>query len=40
MVNTKDIIPSYGMFWQYPVITEKTFYQQNHTDEKYIGMPF
>ena len=40
MVNTNDIIEKTKLFWQYPVITEKTFYQQNHTDEKYIGIPW
>ena len=27
-------------FWQYPVITEKTFYEQNKHDQKYLGAPF
>lgn len=28
------------VFWQYPVITEKICYMQNHKNEKYIGFPW
>lgn len=28
------------IFWQYPVITEKTFFLQNHTNPNYIGFPW
>ena len=28
------------LFWQYPVITEKTFYQQNKSKTNYIGIPW
>jgi len=28
------------LFWQYPVITEKTFYEQNKTNENYLGIPW
>lgn len=37
---TENLIKSYKLFWQYPVITEKTFYEQNKHDEKYIGFPW
>ena len=30
----------YKLFWQYPVITEETFYNQNKNDENYIGFPW
>ena len=28
------------LFWQYPVITEKTFHQQNKSKTNYIGIPW
>jgi len=37
---THDIISSYKLFWQYPVITEKTFYEQNKDDKYYLGFPW
>lgn len=40
MVKAEDIIKTYNMFWQYPVITEKSFYLQNKNDSKYIGIPW
>ena len=30
----------YKLFWQYPVITEKTFYKQNKNDPKFLGIPW
>ncbi len=27
-MNLDELIQKLGLFWQYPVITEKTFYQQ------------
>ena len=37
---TDEIMKNYKMFWQYPVITEKTFYEQCMNDDKYIGFPW
>ena len=37
---TEYVMNEYNLFWQYPVITEETFYNQNKTDEKYIGLPW
>ena len=28
------------LFWQYPVITEKTFYEQNKNDPNYLALPW
>tara|TARA_B100001758_G_scaffold245120_1_gene257592 strand:+ start:809 stop:2656 length:1848 start_codon:yes stop_codon:yes gene_type:complete len=33
-------IEEQGLFWQYPVITEKTFYEQNKEDPMYLGLPW
>lgn len=35
-----SIIEKYKLFWQYPVITEKTFYEQNKGNDSYIGFPW
>ena len=40
MFNTEEILNKYKLFWQYPVITEKTFYLQNKNNEKYLGLPW
>lgn len=40
LFKTDEILLKTGLFWQYPVITEKTFYQQNKNNEKYIGLPW
>ena len=37
---TSEILTKYKLFWQYPVITEKTFYEQCGNDSKYIGFPW
>ena len=37
---TETLINNYKLFWQYPVITEETFYNQNKNDENYIGFPW
>ena len=37
---TDTLINNYKLFWQYPVITEETFYNQNKNDEHYIGFPW
>ena len=36
----EEIIKKYKLFWQYPVITEKTFYEQNKDNNCYIGFPW
>jgi hypothetical protein len=38
--DTNEILTKFKIFWQYPVITEKTFYEQNKSDEKYLGLPW
>jgi len=38
--NVEKIMNLENLFWQYPVITEKTFYEQNKKDPKYIGLPW
>ncbi len=37
---TDVIMKNFKLFWQYPVITEKKFYQQNKNTQGYIGMPW
>ena len=41
-INTgyQDLLQRYKLFWQYPVITEKTFYEQNKHDPKFLGVPW
>ncbi len=38
--DTPEIIKKYKLFWQYPVITEKSFYEQNKYDDYYLGIPW
>ncbi len=38
--DTEVIIDRLKIFWQYPVITEQTFYQQNETNINYLGIPW
>lgn len=40
MFNTEYFLTYTGLFWQYPAITEKTFYQQNKHDKAYVGIPW
>lgn len=40
LFQTRDVVSKFKLFWQYPVITEKTFYDQNKNNEKYIGIPW
>lgn len=37
---TKEILNNTDLFWQYPVITEEIFYNQNKDDPHYIGFPW
>lgn len=37
---TESIISKFKLFWQYPVITEKTFFEQNKNDQTYLGFPW
>ena len=37
--NTNDNFQT-NLFWQYPVITEKTFYLQNKNNKSYLGVPW
>ena len=37
---TEYVMKQCGLFWQYPVITEETFYNQNKNNENYIGLPW
>jgi len=39
-VNMEEIMNSFKLFWQYPVITEKTFYLQNKDKDNFIGLPW
>ena len=36
----KEFMEKHNMFWQYPVITEKTFYLQNKDNINYFGFPW
>lgn len=40
LFNTSEILNKLKLFWQYPVITEKTFYEQNKNDPNYLGLPW
>jgi hypothetical protein len=35
-----EFIEEQGLFWQYPVLTEKTFYLQNKDVPTYVGIPW
>ena len=37
---TEEINSFHDLFWQYPVITEKKFFEQNRDDDCYIGLPW
>lgn len=39
-MNTENIISQFKLFWQYPVITEKIFYQQEKNNPLYFGFPW
>lgn len=38
--DTQSFLQKSGLFWQYPVITEKEFYKQNNKDPFYCGIPW
>ena len=40
MVNTEKIIDDFKLFWQYPAITEKSFFLQNKNDSAFLGFPW
>ena len=40
LTPTVEIMNTLNLFWQYPVITEKTFFEQNKNDPKYFGLPW
>ena len=37
---TNKLLETTKLFWQYPVSTEKSFYDQNKDNENYLGMPW
>ncbi len=39
-MNTSAIIDQFNLFWQYPVITEKTFSLERQSDPYYLGFPW
>lgn len=38
--DTENLLKQTGLFWQYPVITEKEFYNQNKKNPNYCGIPW
>ena len=38
--DTELILKKSKLFWQYPVITEEEFYNQNKDDPYYLGFPW
>jgi len=39
-MNIDDLLKQLGLFWQYPVKTEKEFYRQNKGDVNYLPFPW
>jgi len=39
-MNIDNLLKQIGLFWQYPVITEKEFYRQNKGDVNYFPFPW
>lgn len=39
-MNVKELLNKLDLFWQYPAITEKTFYEQEKNNPSYIGFPW
>ena len=40
MFNTNEFLKSTKLFWQYPAITEQSFYEQNKDNDNYLGIPW
>ena len=40
LFETNYILNKYNLFWQYPVITEEEFYNQNKENSCFIGLPW
>jgi hypothetical protein len=40
LFDTEKLLKETSLFWQYPVITEKTFYDQNKENIEYCGVPW
>jgi len=40
MFDTESLLSFSGLFWQYPVITEETFFNQNKKDVLFCGVPW
>ena len=40
MFNTEEIMTKFNLIWQGPVITEKTFYEQEKNNPDYAGIPW
>ena len=40
MIETEKLIAKFKLFWQYPVVTEKTFYTQERNNPLYFGFPW
>lgn len=40
LFNSQDLMDLSGLFWQYPVITEKTFFEQNKHNPNFLGVPW
>ena len=38
--KNNDFMKESNLFWQYPVITEKTFFEQNWRDNEYLPIPW
>ncbi len=38
--STPIVMSQLDLFWQYPVITEKAFYEQNKSNPSYLGLPW
>ena len=39
-MNVEELLNKLDLFWQYPAITEKTFYEQEKNNPSYIGFPW
>ena len=40
MFKTEEILSKFKLFWQYPAITEKSFYEKNKFNPNFIGFPW